>query len=147
MKQGQHAGIDRQEKARLIVEAAQDKKAEDVVALDVRELVSFADTFVIATGSSDRHVRSIVDGIEEALRAAGERPLGIEGEEDGRWVLPHFGLPNLRERQLKLLGCEPNPQSVAAAVAKWDALDLEQFVRRHRLEVREVEPQAVWRHQ
>ena len=44
---------------------------------------------------------------------------------DGRWVLPHFGLPNLRERQLKLLGCEPNPASVAKAVATWNALDLE----------------------
>ena len=44
---------------------------------------------------------------------------------DGRWVLPHFGLPNLQARQLKLLGCEPNPESVAKAVAKWDALDLE----------------------
>jgi crotonobetainyl-CoA:carnitine CoA-transferase CaiB-like acyl-CoA transferase len=44
---------------------------------------------------------------------------------DGRWVLPHFGLPNLQARMLKLLGCEPYPQSVAHAVAKWDALDLE----------------------
>ncbi len=74
-------------KAQLIVEAAQDKLAEDVVALDVRELSSFADTFVIATGSSDRHVRSIVDGIEAALVANGDPPLGVEGREDGRWVL------------------------------------------------------------
>ena len=44
---------------------------------------------------------------------------------DGRWVLPHFGLPNLQARMLKLLGCELNPESVAKAVAKWDALDLE----------------------
>ncbi|MFM9938501.1 MAG: CoA transferase [Hyphomicrobiaceae bacterium] len=44
---------------------------------------------------------------------------------DGRWVLPHFGLPNLQERMLKLLGCEPTTESVAKAVAKWDALDLE----------------------
>ena len=44
---------------------------------------------------------------------------------DGRWVLPHFGLPHLQKRNLELLGCEPNPASVAAAVAKWDALDLE----------------------
>ncbi len=80
-------GIDRLQKAKIIVEAALDKKAEDVLALDVRELVSFADTFVIATGSSDRHVRSIVDGIEEALRAHGEKPLGIEGEDEGHWVL------------------------------------------------------------
>lgn len=47
---------------------------------------------------------------------------------DGRWVLPHFGLPNLRERQLKLLGCEPTPESVAKAVATWNALDLEQAI-------------------
>jgi hypothetical protein len=47
---------------------------------------------------------------------------------DGRWVLPHFGLPNLKARQLKLLGCEPTPASVAKAVAQWDALDLEQAI-------------------
>jgi crotonobetainyl-CoA:carnitine CoA-transferase CaiB-like acyl-CoA transferase len=44
---------------------------------------------------------------------------------DGRWVLPHFGLPNLQARMQRLLGCELNPDSVAKAVAKWDALDLE----------------------
>lgn len=44
---------------------------------------------------------------------------------DGRWVLPHFGLPNLQARMLKLLGCEPTPESVSKAVAGWDALDLE----------------------
>jgi crotonobetainyl-CoA:carnitine CoA-transferase CaiB-like acyl-CoA transferase len=44
---------------------------------------------------------------------------------DGRWFLPHFGLPNLKERVLGVLGCEPNPASVAGAVAQWDALDLE----------------------
>jgi crotonobetainyl-CoA:carnitine CoA-transferase CaiB-like acyl-CoA transferase len=44
---------------------------------------------------------------------------------DGRWVLPHFGLPNLQARMQKLLGCELTPESVAAAVAKWDALELE----------------------
>jgi ribosome-associated protein len=80
-------GLDRLEKARIIVEAALDRKAEDVLALDVREIVSFADSFVIATGGSDRHVRAIVDGIEEALRARGEKPLGVEGAEEGRWVL------------------------------------------------------------
>ncbi|MDH3702502.1 MAG: CoA transferase [Alphaproteobacteria bacterium] len=44
---------------------------------------------------------------------------------DGRWFLPHFGLPNLQARVLKVLGCEPNPESVSKAVAGWDALDLE----------------------
>ncbi len=44
---------------------------------------------------------------------------------DGRWFLPHFGLPHLQKRVLGVLGCEPNPASVSAAVAKWDAMDLE----------------------
>lgn len=44
---------------------------------------------------------------------------------DGRWFLPHFGLPNLRARVLDVLGCEPTPDSVAKAVAGWDAMDLE----------------------
>ena len=86
-KRKKGVGLERIEKARMILDAAHEKKAEAVVALDVRENVSFADTFVIATGSSDRHVRSIVDGIEEVLRLAGEKPLGIEGQEEGRWVL------------------------------------------------------------
>ena len=44
---------------------------------------------------------------------------------DGRWFLPHFGLPNLEARVLGVLGCEPSPASVSSAVGKWDALDLE----------------------
>lgn len=87
MTKAKRDGLERLDKARLIVEAALERKAEEVVALDVREAVSFADTFVIATGTSDRHVRSIVDGIEEALRERGEKPIGIEGEDEGRWVL------------------------------------------------------------
>jgi len=80
-------GLDSKQKAQWIVQAAQDKKAEDVIALDVRGISSFTDTFVIATGNSDRHVRSIVDGIEAALGQHGERPIGVEGREEGRWVL------------------------------------------------------------
>jgi ribosome-associated protein len=80
-------GLDSRQKAQLILQAARDKKAEDVIALDVRGLSSFTDTFLIATGNSDRHVRSIVDGIEAALGQHGERPIGVEGREEGRWVL------------------------------------------------------------
>ncbi len=75
------------EKTRLVVEAARDRQAEDVVALDVRQVASFADAFVIATGRSDRQVRAIVDAVEKAVTAAGEKPLGIEGYAEGRWVL------------------------------------------------------------
>jgi ribosome-associated protein len=81
------SGLERLEKARLIVAAAADRKAEDVVVLDVRQLSSFADTFVLLTGRSDRQVRAIVDGIAEAVSARGEPPLGIEGYDEGRWVL------------------------------------------------------------
>lgn len=81
----------RLERARRIAEAALDKKAEDVVALDVRELTSFADTFLLATGTSDRHVRTVADAVVEAARVAGERPLGVEGQDEARWVLIDFG--------------------------------------------------------
>lgn len=74
-------------KASAIAEAALDRKADDVVALDVRKLTSFADTFIIATGSSDRNVRSIADSITETMAKRGDKPLGVEGYDEGRWVL------------------------------------------------------------
>ena len=85
------SAMDRLDKVALIVEAAQERKAEDLIGLDVREISSFADTFIIATGTSDRHVRSVADSIEAALEAKGETPLGIEGYDEGRWVLVDCG--------------------------------------------------------
>ncbi len=76
---------------RRIAEAALERKARDVVALDVKELTSFADAFVIASGSSDRQVNAIAEAVLEALAAAGERPLGVEGREEARWVLIDLG--------------------------------------------------------
>ena len=78
---------ERVQRARRIAEAVLEKKAEDVVALDVRDVTSFADTLVVATGTSDRHVRTIADAVTESQKARGEQPLGIEGYEDARWVL------------------------------------------------------------
>jgi len=93
-----------QEKTRIVVDAALDVKAEDVVALDVREQSSFADVFVIATGRSDRQVRAIADAIEQAAKKAGVPPLGVEGVTEGRWVLidlddviVHVFTPDTRE--------------------------------------------------
>ena len=85
------SGLESRPKALLIVEAAREKLAEEIVALDVRQAVSFADFFIVATGRSDRQVRAIGDGIAEALTKAGEKPLGIEGYEEGRWLLMDFG--------------------------------------------------------
>jgi ribosome-associated protein len=79
--------MDRLQKAQLIVDAALGRKACDVVALDLREIASFTDTFVVATGNSDRQVRAVADAVVEALCKAGDVPLGVEGYEDGSWVL------------------------------------------------------------
>ncbi len=96
--------LDAVQKTRLIVEAALDVKAEDVAALDVRELSSFADVFVVATGRSDRQLRAIADSIEKAMKQAGVEPLGIEGYAEGKWVLidlddviVHVFVPEARE--------------------------------------------------
>jgi ribosome-associated protein len=83
--------LGRIEKLRIVAEAAAEKVAEDAVALDVRGVVSFADTLLILTGRSDRHVRSIAEAIEQAVESHGERPLGIEGLAEARWVLIDLG--------------------------------------------------------
>jgi ribosome-associated protein len=79
--------LDPHARARRLAEAALDRKAQDVVALDVRTLTSFTDTFLLATGTSDRHVRAVADAVVEASRALGTPPLGVEGYQEGRWVL------------------------------------------------------------
>ena len=84
-------GSDPLARAVRIAKAAVDLKAENLVALDVRELTSFADVFILATGGSDRHVRAIADAVEEAVEELGERPLGIEGYDEGRWLLLDLG--------------------------------------------------------
>ena len=69
------------------LEAAADKKALDTVVIDISEVCSFTDNFVICTGTSSRHSPSIADGIEERLRKLRVRPLHIEGRADGDWIL------------------------------------------------------------
>jgi ribosome-associated protein len=78
---------DLQAKTDRVVTAALDLQAEDVVAIDLRSLSAYADHFVILTGRSDRHVRSIADAIVHSLREAGQDPLGVEGHDEGHWVL------------------------------------------------------------
>ena len=75
------------ERARRLAEVARDRNAEDVVALEVGALTSFADAFVLATAGSDRQARAVADAVTEAMEQAGGRPLGVEGYEDGRWIL------------------------------------------------------------
>lgn len=72
---------------RLAMRAAQEKKGKDIMALDVRGLSSVTDYMVICTGSSDTNVRAIAESVQEKLAAKGERPLSVEGLQDGTWVL------------------------------------------------------------
>jgi ribosome-associated protein len=89
---------------KLVAAALDDMKAANVKIIDVRKVTDVADCMVIASGTSDRHVRSIADRVVERTRAGGFRPMGLEGERDGEWVLVdlndvvvHVMLPRIRE--------------------------------------------------
>ncbi|MGQ0833894.1 MAG: ribosome silencing factor [Gammaproteobacteria bacterium] len=88
----------------IVTAALDDMKAVNIRVLDIRGLTDIADTMVIASGNSDRHVRSIADRVIEKAKAAGFRPFGVEGVRDGEWVLVdlndvvvHVMLPRVRE--------------------------------------------------
>ncbi len=75
------------EKTQLCALAADSRKAEDIVVLDVQQLSSVADHFLICSGASDRQVRAITDAIAEELTQHGEKPLAMEGYQKGTWIL------------------------------------------------------------
>jgi len=70
--------------------AAAAKQGDRIVVLDVRELIVITDYFVIANGTSERQVRTIVEEVEKALRGQGVKPVRREGEDQGAWVLLDF---------------------------------------------------------
>ena len=88
----------------LVVDALDDVKANDIVRLDVRDMTTVTDYMVVASGTSNRHVKALVDNVADKARKAGHRPIGIEGEDGGEWVLldlqdtlVHVMLPKVRE--------------------------------------------------
>ncbi len=88
----------------LVIEALEAVKAKDIVKLDVRELTTVTDYMIVASGTSNRHVRALADAVAEKSREAGHRPAGIEGEDGSEWVLldlhdalVHVMLPRVRE--------------------------------------------------
>lgn len=117
------------EYAILAAEAAADKKALDIVAIDVADLLVVTDVFVIATGNTDRQVKTIAEEIETRLKAAGLPAIGREGEQEGKWILidfadvvAHVFQPAEREfyRLEKLWSTAPRlelPESVTGPVA------------------------------
>ena len=69
------------------IEAALDKQAQDAIVLELREICSFTDYFLICSGTSTRHNQTIAEHIEETLKRQGVRPLHIEGAAEGEWIL------------------------------------------------------------
>lgn len=106
----------------LVVEALDDIKAQDVVRLDVQDMTTVTDWMVVASGTSNRHVSALVDNVAEKAREAGHRPIGVEGEEGGEWVLldlqdvlVHVMLPKVREfyNLEKLWSIRPSGEAAA----------------------------------
>lgn len=88
----------------LVIDALDDIKAKDIIRLDVRDMTTVTDYMVVASGTSSRHVKALVENVAEKAKAAGHRPIGIEGEDGGEWVLldlqdalVHVMLPKVRE--------------------------------------------------
>ncbi|MEO8777733.1 MAG: ribosome silencing factor [Rhodanobacter sp.] len=87
-----------------VIDALEELKAKDIREIDVRGKTSIADLLVIASGTSARHVKSIADEVSKYAKKAGVMPLGVEGEQEGEWVLVDLGdvivhvmLPRIRE--------------------------------------------------
>jgi len=88
----------------LVVDALDDVKAEDIVKLDVRDMTTVTDYMVVASGTSNRHVKALVENVAEKASKAGHKPIGVEGESGGEWVLldlqdtlVHVMLPKVRD--------------------------------------------------
>lgn len=86
------SGIDAEEVARTAAQAAWDKKAEDIVVLDLTALSDVCDYFVICTGTNNRQVDAVIDEVEERVaKVCSEHPFSIEGRDEGTWVLMDYG--------------------------------------------------------
>lgn len=82
--------MDAKKKYRLCAEAAEEKHAENLVILDVTDITDFTQYFMIASGTSDRQVQAIADGIREKMKEHKMLPVGVEGYSEGKWILMDF---------------------------------------------------------
>ncbi|HUP91620.1 MAG TPA: ribosome silencing factor [Solimonas sp.] len=128
--------------AKLAVKALEDLKGVEIKVLDVMKLTTITDFMIIATGTSSRHVKSLAQAVVDVAKESGERPLGIEGLNEGEWALvdlgsvvvhvmqvqarAHFQLEKLwemkpaaeREEEAKPKAKKAKPKAKAAAKAK-----------------------------
>jgi ribosome-associated protein len=79
-----------EEMAAAIADLAADRKAQDIVQLDLRGMIGYADYFVICSGRTDRQTRAIHDAIHEGLKARGVLPRRVEGVSEARWILMDY---------------------------------------------------------
>ncbi|WP_062267440.1 ribosome silencing factor [Endozoicomonas arenosclerae] len=75
----------------LVIDAIEEMKGNDISCLDVSELTSVTDYMIIASGTSNRHVKSVADNVIDKCKKSGVRPLGTEGQEKSDWVLVDLG--------------------------------------------------------
>jgi len=92
------------EKVKICGMLAEEKKAQDVVIMKLDDLTDIADYFLVASGTSERHVRTIADSVEMGMKERGVKPYSVEGHRDGRWIIidyqniiVHIFLEQLRE--------------------------------------------------
>jgi ribosome-associated protein len=92
------------EKVKICGMLAEEKKAQDVVIMKLDDLTDIADYFLVASGTGERHVRTIADSVETGMKERGVKPYSVEGHRDGRWiiidyqnVIVHIFLEQLRE--------------------------------------------------
>ena len=78
------------EALKIAVNAADDKKAHDLVVLDISKIASFANHFLLCSGDSSRQMQAIADEIERRLKAAGIRPSHVEGYQNSEWILMDY---------------------------------------------------------
>ncbi|HEY9198926.1 MAG TPA: ribosome silencing factor [Gammaproteobacteria bacterium] len=74
-----------------VIAALEDLKAQDIQVLDVRGMTSITDLMIVASGTSDRHIKALADNVVEAVKKHGIMPIGVEGETSREWVLVDLG--------------------------------------------------------
>jgi ribosome-associated protein len=77
--------------ALLAAEVCDEKKAKDIIVLDVRKITTISDYFIVCSTSNERQARAIAEGMRMRMKELGRREMGVEGLEDARWVLQDFG--------------------------------------------------------
>lgn len=80
-----------EELKQLVLESLEELKAQDIRVLDVHAVSSFTDRMVVASGTSNRHVKSLADNVVQRAKEQGVQPLGVEGEQTAEWILVDLG--------------------------------------------------------